>query len=353
MKYLVFLHSLGFTHKNLHEIFEKNTDYEKFYNNLSKKTLEKYFFKDEQIEKILELKNKLDTKKLEEKLKKLQVKIITIKDKNYPEKLKNISNPPYFLYVRWEISWNDNFFAIVWSRKITQYAKKVGESIIPDLTKYFTVVSGGAWGCDTLAHKITLENSWKTIAVFWTWIDITYPVSNKNLFEEIIESSWALVSIFPLWTPGWIYTFPVRNEIVSGMSSWVLVLEAWEKSGTIITANLALDQWKDLFAIPGDIFHQNSIWTNNLIKTGQAKLTTNSIDILEEYNYKVIDTKKEIIFENEIQKNIFELLKFNLFLSIDEILEKTWLEYWVISLNLALMELNWVIKKDMMGKYGI
>ena len=352
MNYLVYLHSAWISQRVLCKIFENNLDYKKVWEKLSNKFLEKYYSSNE-IKKILQTKSRLDTKKLDEKIKKLQVKIITIHNKNYPEKLKNISNPPYFLYVRWELNWSDNFFAIVGSRKISNYAKKVGESIIPNLTKYFTIVSGWAWGCDTLAHKLSLENFGKTIVVFWTWIDITYPVWNGKLFEKVLEMWWALVSIFPIWTPWGTYTFPVRNEIVSGMSSWVLVLEASEKSWTIITANLALDQWKDLFAIPGDIFHLNSVWTNNLIKTGQAKLTTSVNDILEEYNYKVIDTKKEVILENEIQKNIFELLKYNLSLSIDEILEKTWFDYGVLSLNLSLMELNWILKKDMFGKYFI
>lgn len=353
MNYLVYLHSLGLTHKVLYKIFENNSDYKSFFNNLSFENLKKFIDNESQILKILELKNKLNTKTIDKKLQNLSVKIITINDKNYPENLKQISAPPYFLYVRWELKWNDNFFAVVWSRKISLYGKKVGESIIPDLTKYFTIVSGWAWGCDTLAHKISIENNWKTVVVFWTWIDITYPSWNKNLFEDVIKTGWALISIFPPWTPGGIYTFPVRNEIVSGMSSWVLVLEAWEKSWTIITANLALDQGKDLFAVPGDIFSQNHIWTNNLIKTGQAKLTTSSLDILDEYNYKVIDTKKEVILENEVQKNIYWLLKYNLSLSIDDLIEKTSLEYWVLSLNLSLMELNWVIKKDMFWKYGI
>lgn len=353
MNYLVYLHSLGITHKNLHKIFKNSSDYKYFFENLSFENLKKFIDNENQIQKILESKNKLNTKLIDKKLQSLSVKIITINDKNYPENLKQISAPPYFLYVRWELNWNDNFFAVVWSRKISLYAKKVGESIIPDLTKYFTIVSGWAWWCDTLAHKICVENNAKTVVIFWTWIDITYPSTNKNLFEEVIKTTWALISIFPLWTPGGIYTFPVRNEIVSGMSSWVLVLEAWEKSWTIITANLALDQWKDLFAVPGDIFSQNHIWTNNLIKTSQAKLITNSIDILEEYNYKFIDTKKEIILENEIQENIYWLLKYNLSLSIDDLIEKTSLEYWTLSLNLSLMELNWVIKKDMFWKYSI
>ncbi len=353
MEYLVYLHSIWLTHKKLNEIFEKNNNYELFYKELSVSLLKKFFDKEDQILKILETKNKLNTSIIDKKITNLWIHIITIKDENYPQNLKQISHPPYFLYVRWNLHGNDEFFSIVWSRKISQYAKKVGETIIPDLTKYFTIVSGWAWWCDTLAHKITLENNWKTIVVFWTGIDITYPNLNKNLFEEVIKKNWALISIFPIWTPGSLYTFPMRNEIVSGMSSWVLILEAGKKSGTLITANLALDQGKNLFAIPWDIFHPSYTGTNHLIKSSNAKLITSSDDILEEYNYQIIDTKKEIIFENDIQKDIYHLLKYNLSLNIDDIIEKTQYEYWVLSLNLALMELNEVIKKDIFGKYGL
>ncbi|MDD5770561.1 MAG: DNA-processing protein DprA [Candidatus Gracilibacteria bacterium] len=353
MNYLVYLHSIGFTHKSLGDIFKNNENYEEFYKNINLETLGNFIKKEKQISSILQEKSRINTKNIDKKLYDLNVNIITIKDKSYPKNLKEISNPPYFLYVRGILNGNDNFFSIVGSRKISAYTKKVGESVIPDLTKYFTIVSGGAGGCDSLAHKICIENKSKTIVVFGTGIDITYPVSNNNLFEEVLKNSGALISIFPIGTHGSIYTFPIRNEIVSGISSGVLVLEAGEKSGTLITANLALDQGKDLFAIPGDIFNVNHIGTNNLIKNSNAKLITSSNDILEEYNYKIINTKKEIIFENETQENIYNLLKYNLSLSIDELIEKTNYNYGLLSLNLSLMELNYLIKKDLFGKYTI
>lgn len=353
MNYLVYLHSLGLTHKNLHKIFEKNSDYETFYNELSFETLKKYIEKDEVILKILETKKKLDIKTLDKKISNLWVQIITIQSKHYPENLKQIAHPPYFLYVRGKLLGQDNFFAVVGSRKISPYAKKVGEILIPELTNYFTIVSGWAGGCDTLAHKLSVENNAKTVVVFGTGIDITYPSGNIHLFEKVIETGWALVSIFPIGTPGGIYTFPVRNEIVSGMSRGILVLEAGEKSGTLITANLALDQGKDLFAIPGDILNPNHAGTNNLIKNSEAKLVSSVDDILGEYNYKVISQKQDIVFENDIQKDLYNLLKFNLFLSIDDCIEKTSYEYGALSLNLAMMELSGLIKKDMFGKYGI
>lgn len=353
MNFLAYLHSIWFTHKQLKFIFSDNNEYEYFFNNLSYEILKKYISNEEQIKNILDNKKRLNIKNIDKKINDLKIKLITIWSKNYPELLKNISNPPYFLYVRWNLIWNDNFFSIVWSRKITQYTKKVWEKIIPDLSKYFTIVSWWAGGADTLAHKITLDNEWKTIVVFGTWIDITYPSSNFNLFEKIIDSWWALVSIFPIWTPWGFYTFPVRNEIVAGISRWILVLEAWEKSWTLITVNMWLEQGKDIFAIPGDIFVQNQIWTNNLIKNSQAKLVTESYDILSEYNYQKILLNKEIKFENDIEQNIFNILKINIPLSIDELIEKTQYDYVTLSLNITLMELKWLVKKNMLWKYWV
>lgn len=353
MNYLVYLHSIWISHKRFFVIFKSNKNYKEFFENISTKNLSKYWFNSSQIEKIILAKKTLNTQKIDKILLDLEVKIILFWDKNYPKNLENISNPPYFLYVRGKIDGLDNFFAIVWSRKMTSYTKKVWEYIIPDLTKYFTIVSWWAWWCDSLAHEICVKNSSKTIVVFWTWIDIVYPSTNKKLFENVLKNSWALISIFPIWTLWSVYSFPIRNEIVAWLSNWVLILEASLKSGTLITANLALEQWKDLFAIPWDIFQENFSWTNTLIKNSNAKLVSNSQDILDEYNYKVIQNKKEFLFENEIQKEIFNILKFNLSLNIDEIMQKLNYDYSEISINLSMMELSGNIKKDLFWKYEI
>lgn len=353
MNYLVYLHSIWFSHKLLHKIFEKEKNYKSFYEKLSLTVLKKYFDKTEQIEKILSSKQTLNILDIDQKIEKLWIQIIPHYHINYPKLLKNISHAPYFLYVRWDVKWDDNFFSVVGSRKMSLYAKKVGESILPKLMEYFTIVSWWAWWCDTLAHQLCIDKNAKTIVVFWTGIDIIYPSGNKKLFQKVIENSWALISIFPLWTLWNIYTFPIRNEIVAWMSSGVLVLEASQKSWTLITANLALEQGKEVFAIPWDIFGENYMWANALIQKGEAKLVQNAEDILQEYGYKILSSQKEIHFENEIQENIYTLLKYNLWLSIDDFIEKSQYEYWPLSVNLSLMELQNVIKKDMFWKYEI
>lgn len=352
MNYLAYLHSIWITHKKFFEIFESHNDYKWFFENISDLSLSKYYDND-QISKILQSKKDLNLENIDKIIKKLDIKIISIFDEKYPTQLKNISNKPYFFYLRWNIYQNDEFFWVVWSRNITSYWKKAWEKIIWDLVNYFTIVSGGAGWCDTLAHQIAVDNNKKTLVVFGTWIDKLYPSTNWLLFEKVIENNWWLISIFPIWTPGWIYTFPIRNEIVSGLSKWILVLQASVKSGTLITANMALDQWKDLFAIPWDIFHPWYEWTNNLIKNWNAKLVTDSKDILEEYNYSLIKNEVVLVFENDIQKDIYNILKYNLSLSIDEIIEKTNIDYGNLIINLSMMELWWLLKKDLFWKYWI
>lgn len=352
-RYLVYLHSIWISQKKLNKIFKNNENYKKIWEEINYELLKKYYSDENKINEILKNFKNINISYLDKKISDLEVKIITLKDKNYPKLLKEIINKPYFLYVRWEINWYDNFFSVVWSRKISKYAKKAWEKIIKDLLNHFTIVSWWAWWCDSLAHEICVNNNKKTIVVFWTWIDITYPSTNKNLFEDVIKKWWALISIFPIWTNWSNYTFPIRNEIVASISVWCLVLQAWEKSGTLITSNLVLENSRDLFCIPWDIFDSDFVWNNFLIKSWQAKLITESQDILDEYNFKNIPKNANIIFNNKEEDIIYNILKYNLALSIDEIIEKTWLDYQKIVLSLQILELKQIVKKDLFWNYSI
>lgn len=352
-KYLALLHKIGLTHKNLFQIFaEKNWDFKNFFENLNFDILKNYKIPENRILQILKYKNNLNKEEIFQKIDDLDIKIITFYDENYPENLKNIFNSPFLLYVRWEISWN--FLAFVWSRSITSYWKKIIENFVPKVWKYFWIISGWALGCDFYSHKIALENNIKTIAVFWTWIDIFYPPTNKNLFEEILEKSWALVSSFPIWEPWNPYNFPIRNEIVAGWSKWVFVVEAKKKSWSLITANLALDLGKDLFTSPWDIFRETSSWCNELLQKNEAKMVLKAEDILEEYNInaKNLETKKEINFTDELEKNIYNILLLEP-LNIDKISEKLTLDISTTSLKISFMELMWIIRKTENWKYEI
>jgi DNA processing protein len=152
-------------------------------------------------------------------LKKHNIKIVTLHDSAYPILLKNISHPPYLIYVRGDLRDTTNLISAVGSRKNSKYAEIALEKIIPDLIRAgFGVVSGGAYGVDALAHSITLEHEGYTIAVVGTGVDLVYPAQNRELFANILKSDGAIISIFPLSTRAEIYNFPIRNEIVAAMS---------------------------------------------------------------------------------------------------------------------------------------
>lgn len=217
-----------------------------------------------------------------EKIKKEHVSIITIFDNNYPNKLKNIKNPPYILYAKGEISsFEGILIAVVGSRKATNYGKWVTEKLTKELAEMgVIIVSGFANGLDTIAHKTAIKYNTKTVAVLGSGIDIIYPKKNRNIYNEVISNGMIITEqtfgMSPLAS-----NFPNRNRIISGLCEGVLIVEAKEKSGTLITASHAAEQGREVFAVPGNIDSIYSKGTNKLIKDG-AKITTNINDICEE-----------------------------------------------------------------------
>jgi len=210
-----------------------------------------------------------------------KINIITYQDELYPAKLMNIYDRPPFLYVRGKLNKNDVNIAVVGSRLASTYGKYTTERICRELAlKGLTIVSGMARGIDSTAHRGALTVHGRTIAVLGSGLDVIYPPENKKLFAEIIENG-AVISEFPLGTPPRSTNFPTRNRIISGMSYGVVIVEAGEKSGSLITARLALEQGREVFAVPGSIDAVGSRGTNKLIKQG-AKLIENTDDILEE-----------------------------------------------------------------------
>lgn len=354
MNYLSYLHYIGLSQKNLHQIFEDNSNYENFWKKLSFEQLSKYKIKDDKVFEIMSNYKKIDTKKIDEIIKNKKITIISYKDSNYPELLKNIPNPPFVIYVRWNLRDDIKLLSIVWSRKNTRYSENVLNNIIPDLIEEnFWIVSWWAFWVDSLAHNITLKNNWYTAAVIWTWIDKDYPQSNKILYEKIIEKWWAIISIFRIWTWPDNYNFPIRNEIIAWLSLWTLVTEAWAKSWTLITANLALELNRDVFAIPGDIIRETSLWSNKLIADWLAKITLSSSDILEEYNISESWNKEkniEKIFEDEIEQLIYNNLKNNP-LDSSSLADILWIDIEIIWYKLSIMEISWVIELGLWWLY--
>jgi DNA processing protein len=271
------------------------------------------------------------------------IKIVKITDPEYPKSLKKIKDAPKALYCRGVLPKdNEQCFAVVGTRHPSAYGQQAALQISQDLINHnITIVSGLAPGIDTFSHKAAVEMKKRTIAVLGSGIDekTIYPRTNLLLSRKIVEYGGCLISELPEGTNGTRFTFPNRNRIISGLSSGVLVVEAKEKSGSLITANYARKQNKKLFAVPGPIYSLNSWGPNELIKTG-AKLAVTAKDILEELEIKQLQlARHEIDTDNEEERLILDILK-NGAADIDKIIEKTKLKASLVASTLALMEVS-------------
>lgn len=235
--------------------------------------------------KITNENTKKEVKKHLEYMTKNKIEIISIWEKEYPYLLKNIVDSPISIYVRGNKEILNNIgIAIIGCREATEYGIKVAKKIAYELAKEkITIISGLAKGIDSASHLGAIYAKEKTIAVLGNGLDMVYPSENLKLAKKILEENGAIISEYPLGTKPNKINFPARNRIISGLSRGILVVEAKEKSGTLITVDFALEQGKDIFVIPGNIDSKNSYGTNELIKQG-AKLVTNSQEIIEEYN---------------------------------------------------------------------
>lgn len=310
---------------------------------------------DERRIKILERLGKVDILSIEKIINEKKIQIITIESEQYPEKLRTIKQAPYLLYVRWILREERKMLGVVGSRRSTSYGKKILEKIIPELIHANCgIVSGWAHGIDALSHSITLESDGYTISVFGSGIDIFYPSENSRLFEKIIEKWWVLISIFPIGTKPEPFYFPIRNEIVAALSDGIIIPEAGIKSGTLITANLALEHGRDVFAVPGDIFRETSSGTNSLIAKWEAKCIQSATDILEEYfpniSSSTISLFSEKTFDDEIQKNIYNVI-LEWYNTPDSIWENSEYTIDIIIMSLTLLEINWHIRLGSGWKY--
>jgi DNA processing protein len=209
--------------------------------------------------------------------------IVSIDDPSYPPRLKEIYDPPLVLYVRGNAEvLTQPGIAMVGTRHPTPYGSGMAERLAYDLAAQgLVIISGMARGVDTSSHRGAISAKGRTVAVFGTGVDVIYPKENSRLSEQILALGGALISEFPLGTSAFPQNFPIRNRIISGMSVGVLVVEAAEYSGTRITARCALEQNRDVFAVPGNVTNKNSWGPNTLIKQG-AKLVATWEDVWED-----------------------------------------------------------------------
>lgn len=249
-------------------------------------------------------KNMQSSAKISDRLERMGAHTLCIDDEFYPDALRNLYQPPYVLYVYGErLNWNEVFaVSVVGSRKCTDYGIANTRRICTELAhEGVVIVSGMAKGIDTEAHRSALEAGVKTVAFLGCGIDIVYPPENKELMDAIAKNG-AVMSEFPLGTGPYAKNFPIRNRLIAAFSRGTLVVEADEASGSLITAGYALENGKDVFAIPGDVGRAMSIGCNSLIKSGGAKLTENADDILSEYEYELANSPN---IKNTISEPIF------------------------------------------------
>ncbi|MFA6612256.1 MAG: DNA-processing protein DprA [Dehalococcoidales bacterium] len=281
------------------------------------------------------------------KLEKNGIQALIYHDEDYPARLREIPDYPPVLFLKGALLASDGMgFAVVGSRVPTTYGKQVTRELAGGIAQTgLTVISGLARGVDTIAHQAALEAGGRTIAVCATGLDIIYPASNHVLAEKISRQG-AIVSEYPPGTRPRPEYFPRRNRIMSGLSLGVVVTEARHESGALITARLALDYNRDVFAVPGSIYSPNSLGTNALIGEG-AKLVGSVNDILEEINlFPAIPLKKAVSIkpESRTEKLLVDALATEP-LHIDEIVRNTGLPASEVSSTLAMMELKGWVKQ--------
>lgn len=215
----------------------------------------------------------------------LQADILLLDDGIYPSLLREIFDPPITLYVKgaWEACLDAPCVAVVGSRRCSTYGQNTALMLARDMaSRGVTIISGLARGIDAAAHRGALEAGGRTVAVMGTGVDQIYPRDHRKLCDEILEHGGAIVSEFPLGTPPAPQNFPYRNRVISGLSLGVLIVEAAENSGSLITARMAMEQNREVFAVPGNITSKNSFGTNYLIKGAGAKLVQQWQDVVAE-----------------------------------------------------------------------
>jgi DNA processing protein len=303
--------------------------------------------------KIVKREYAVDPEKEYHKIESINARIVTFFDKEYPKILKEIHSPPMLLYVKGKrIPEHQNFISLVGSRRATHYGIKSAEKIALGLARRGVgVVSGLAIGIDTAAHRGCLWGKGFTIAVIGTGLDIVYPSSNREMIHQIQETG-SIVSEFPLGSPPEPKNFPIRNRVISGLSRGVVIVEATRNSGSLITASLALEQGREVFAVPGSIDSFKSRGAHFLIKQG-ALLVENADDILDELGYseRAVEGRgspegfpESVSQMNQSEKKIFEIIG-DYPIHIDEVARMGKMDTSEVSSILLELEIKGVIRQ--------
>ena len=275
---------------------------------------------------------------------------ITIKDDVYPECLKEISNPPLKLYYKGNLDLlkEERLIAVVGTRNPSSYGKLCCEYMVKKMTSAnITIVSGFAKGIDSIAHKTSLLAGGKTIAVIASGLDIVYPASNLSLYREI-EEKGLILSEYEAGVKPFKFNFPQRNRIIAGLSKGTIVVESKDRGGSLITADLALEFNRDVYAVPGDVFSEYSKGCNNLIRDSKAKSLSNINELLDDYFWKI---EEKNINNKYTQNQLLILNSLSSEKNLDNILMETKIEQTEILAELMTLEIMGAIKSIAGGRY--
>ncbi len=305
------------------------------------------------LNRLIEVRNQVSLDKLEQHILNQGIQVLTWDDPDYPERLRQIAQSPYIMYIKGELLAEDIWaVAIVGTRRYSAYGRQVTEVLSHTLARHgITIISGLARGIDGIAHQAALAAGGRTIAVLGNGLDIIYPPEHRNLANEISRQG-VLISDYPLGTPPDGSNFPPRNRIISGLSKVIVVIEAGERSGALITASYAADQGKEVFAVPGKISAPSSKGSNLLIKQGAHPLLDPQ-DVLDILNMSLLKEQREV--RKTLPSDPKEAALYQVVgdepLHVDEICTQVKMPIEEVTSTLALMELKGMVRKTFGMKY--
>ena len=299
--------------------------------------------KDETMMIVMNRLEEFDPAAYEVELAKRDLELITIEDEQYPALLKTIADPPTFLYYSGDLSiLSQPCIGLVGRREMSSYGQRVTESFVPDFVRAGMVtVSGLAYGIDAVVAKETMLAGGKTVAALGHGLGMIHPKENAKLAKDIVANGGLILSEYPIDARPDKHTFPGRNRIIAGLSLGTVVLEAGEGSGALITADLALDYGREVFAVPGQVFDPNFAGCHEVIAKGTAKLVTSAKDVLSDIGIVAREsTEKESTYipSNAVEEAIIKVLT-TMPQSSGDIVEKAGIETGVINSALTMMEL--------------
>jgi DNA processing protein len=299
------------------------------------------------VENLLQVRAEVSLDEIWDRLQSHAIEVLTWEDDSYPKRLMEIDQPPPVLYVRGDLLPQDEFaVAIVGTRRVTAYGRQVAENVGAFLARNgLTIISGMARGVDAVAHRAALDAGGRTLAVLGNGVDRIYPPEHRKLADMIIQNG-ALISDYPLGTPPDSMNFPARNRIISGLAQAVVIIEAGDRSGALITAGFAADQGRDVFAVPGNINAPQSVGTNRLIQQGAHPLVDPQ-EILETLNLTLVNQHQVARVILPADANEAQLLRVisQEPLHIDEICNQTAMPIETITATLTMMELKGMVRQ--------